>query len=556
MSAAFARLRARVADALHDPNPILVRELRATFRTNLFIRFLYLVTAVVGIVVVSGGAISAAGPLAPGDVGELVFQIFFGTALFLTILVAPGYAATTLTGERESRTYESLVLSGMAPERIVWGKFVAAMAAFTLVLVALAPVVGIAFLFGGISPWHVVVGYVGLFYALALAVAFGVAVSARMPSTRVAIVVTAPLCFGVAVFGTSTLAGLGEVARDAWGTGMPGPFWFTDALVVRYAEWDTLALVFALPSYVVGMGTWFLLASSIAAVRPVAEDRSAGLKRWSLAALPGAWFFAAVIVALVTRSQERGIAGLVVAGFGMPAALGLALLFSDEPPLPPRTSAAPDSRLLSRVFGPGAPATLRFSLLVSTLLVVGVALAPALVRHFLDPRFEHHARFDAGLVAIVIGNLVAVLFVATVGTWLRLALRSGLASRVLTACVFVVAVVFPLIAQLVVDANAFSGIDEAVPLLVQFSPLSSLFVAGALGEGKLDPLGAALALAPLGLYAVFALVFWALSSRKVAATRAYHEARRARQSARAAELDRAWAAAAAPPSDAGGEGGA
>jgi hypothetical protein len=556
MSAALARLRAHVLDALRDPNPILVRELRATFRTNLFIRFLYLVTAVVGIVVVAGGAISAAGPLAPGDVGELVFQIFFGTALFLTILIAPSYAATTLTGERASRTYESLILSGMAPERIVWGKFVAAFAAFTLVLVALAPVVGIAFLFGGISPWHVVVGYVGLFYALALAIAFGVAVSARMPSTAVAIVVTAPLCFGLAVFGTSTLAGLGELARDAWGTGMPGPFWFTDALVVRYAEWDTLALVVALPTYVVGMGTWFLLASSIAAVRPVAEDRSAGLKRWSLCMLPGAWFFAALFVALVTRSEERGIAGLVVAGFGMPAALGLALLFSDEPPLPPRIAAAPDSRWLSRIFGPGAPATLRFALVVVTLLVVGVAIGPGVVRHVLDPRFAHHARFDAGLVAIVVGNLVAALFVATIGAWLRITLRSGLASRVLTACLFVVAVVLPMIAQLVVAPDGFFRSDESVPLLVQLSPLCPFFVAGALAEGNLRADEAAVALAPLAVYVVAALGFAGLTGRRVAAIRAEQEARRARQVARAAELDRAWAQAAAPRADAGVQGGA
>jgi hypothetical protein len=556
MSALVTRIRTRVMDALRDPNPILVRELRATFRTNLFIRFLYLVTAIVGIVVVSGGAISAAGPLAPGDVGELVFQIFFGTALFVTVLVAPGYAATTLTGERESRTYESLILSGMAPERVVWGKFVATYASFTLVLVALAPVVGVAFLFGGISPWHVVVGYLGLLYVLALAVAFGIAVSARMPSTRVAIVVTAPLSFGAAIFGTSTLAGLGEIARDAWGTGMPGPFWFTDALVVRFAEWDTFGLVFALPTYVVAMGTWFLLATSIAAVRPVAEDRSAGLKRWSLVALPGAWVFAALFVALATRAQDRGLVGLIVVGFGMPGVLGLALLFCDEPPLPPRPASTPDTRWIARAFGSGAPATLRFSLAVVTALAMGLAVGPALVRHVLDPRFADHARFDAGLAAIVVGNVVSGLFVAVLGTWLRITLRSGLAARALAACVFVVAVVLPLIAQLVVDANAFSGIDASVPLLVRFSPLSSMFVAGALGEGNLGADEAALSLSPLSLYVVVALGVWALIARRVGVIRVAHEARRAWQTARAAELDRAWAEASTQRPDAGGEGGA
>ena len=61
-----------LADLVRDPNPILVKELRSTFRTKLFIRFLYLSTGLVGIIVLSGGAGTAAGSLPPAEVGQIL----------------------------------------------------------------------------------------------------------------------------------------------------------------------------------------------------------------------------------------------------------------------------------------------------------------------------------------------------------------------------------------------------------------------------------------------------------------------------------------------------
>ena len=362
-----------------DPNPILVKELRAIFRTSLFIRFLYLSTGAVGVIVLAGGAITAAGPVAPADVGQIVFQIFFSMALLLITLVAPGYAATALTGEKETGTYESLILSGMSPGRIVWGKFVAAYASFTLVLVAVAPVVGIAFLFGGISPWHVVTGYIGLLYALGPAIAFGVAVSARLASTRVAILLASPIFFVIAGFATARSRAR-EAARDAWGTGMAGPFWFTDALVVRFLEWDTFGLVVLLPTYLFVMPTWFLLASSVAAVRPAAEDRSTPMKVWALFAIAGTWIIVIVSIALFDGGRDRGIGGVVLASLGGMLLAAYAILFTDEPPLPPRLvelrrkTMGPLGRLWLLV-GPGAGPTLRFTFLSLLTLSFGLPCA-------------------------------------------------------------------------------------------------------------------------------------------------------------------------------------
>ncbi len=101
-----SRLRELLARPLRDPSPILLKELRATFRTPGFIRFLYLTTALVGLAVVGGGATLASGNEAPAEAGRMVFQLFFSMLLAVICLVAPGFAATAITSEREAHTYE------------------------------------------------------------------------------------------------------------------------------------------------------------------------------------------------------------------------------------------------------------------------------------------------------------------------------------------------------------------------------------------------------------------------------------------------------------------
>lgn len=534
-----------LARVMRDPNPILVKELRAIFRTNLFIRFLYLSTGTIGVIVLAGGAITAAGPVAPADVGQIVFQIFFSMALLVISLVAPGYAATALTGEKETGTYESLILSGMSPGRIVWGKFVAAYASFMLILVAYAPVVGIAFLFGGISPWHVVTGYLGLLYVLGPAIAFGVAVSARVSSTRVAILLAAPLFFCVSCVAVGTMTGLGEVARDTWGTGMAGPFWFTDALVVRFFEWDTFALVFLLPTYLFVMPTWFLLASSVAAVRPAAEDRSTPMKVWSLVAIAGTCAIVVVTISLISGARDRGIAGVVIAACGGVLLASHALLFADEPPLPPRLvelrrkTMGPLAKLWLLV-GPGAGPTLRFSFLTVVALSAGFAFLPAVVRWVFDPRYADHIDYDAALLVLFLGNTAIALCMTSASAWLRTSLRNGMAARVLTIAVFLALMVVPFLGQLIIDPDFIEEIDDTIPFVIRLSPLAPTILAIDIAAENMPIWHAAEVFVPTLLYGLFAVLFWVLTEARVVTVRKAVEAHRARQIARAS-------AAVAPP---------
>ena len=520
---------------VRDPNPILVKELRATFRAKLFIRFLYLSTGLVGIVVLSVGAAVATGPLPPAEVGQIVFQMFFGTALFVIWLVGPAYASTVITAEHETRTYDSLILSGMEPSRIVHGKFLAAFGSMFLVLVAQAPVVGTAFLFGGVSPSFVVVGYAFLVLSLAVAIAFGVAISARLKSTRLAILVAilmSMFVFVPAIFSAGGfLTFLGEEAKSHWGTAMSGPFWFMEALPSRFFELDTFGTLFVLPIYLFTMPVWFLLASAVAAVRPAAEDRSTPFKVWSIVSSVGLVAMIALMVPIFTDGQAAGGFGLVMNMLGGFVLVFYALLFMNEPPLPPRLAEQRERRAPMRalfvVFGPGAAPTVRFA----TLLLVGTSVAMAMAsigsRHLFFGSYGENWRWDLPVLVVAVAHAAIAVFLLTFGAWLRTTLRSGIAARVLAIAAFVAMCILPFLFALIIDPDSFDRIDDRVPLPVHLSPVQPSIVGVQLADREIGAVEGLQVLIPTVLYGVLAFFFWTLIELRVRAVRREDDARRA-----------------------------
>ncbi|MBX3249291.1 MAG: ABC transporter permease [Myxococcales bacterium] len=499
-----------------DPNPILVKELRTTLRASLFVRFLYLSTGLVALLVVGIGGAAAGGNEAPAEVGQILFQVFFGGALTILCLVAPSYAATSLTSEKETGTYESLVLTGMDPARIVWGKFLASYAVFALVLVAFAPIVGIAFLFGGTSPWHVLIGFYGLLLVLGPAIALGVALSARLRSTRVAILIALITFVPAAIIGASAMSGLGYAARSEWGVSMQGPFWFTEALASRFFELDTFLLLGVLPLYASGMMVWFFLASAIAGVRPAAEDRSTPFKHWALAALAGLLATTFGVTSLFGSGRDAGIGSFVLTGFAGLVVLQLALLFTNEPPLPPRLwELRQEGRgalgKLAGLFGPGAAPTARFGAVVVVAASVGAGLAAALSRHLQHPSWDDHAQADAAIAVVALGHAAVGLFVLMFGAWLRVILRSGVASRVITLSALFALGIIPFFVALLAATGMGSFEESSGVLLV--TPVSHLITGGFVMDGKTER--AIEVLVPASFYGLLAVIFWSLLEARV-----------------------------------------
>jgi ABC-2 type transport system permease protein len=85
------------------------------------------------------------------ETGTNYFTAIVIAQLFLVCVLAPGFSATTIAGEKERQTYDVLLVTLLRPRDIVFGKLFAALAYLLLVIVAGIPVASVAFLMGGIS---------------------------------------------------------------------------------------------------------------------------------------------------------------------------------------------------------------------------------------------------------------------------------------------------------------------------------------------------------------------------------------------------------------------
>lgn len=532
-------LRARVLEAFVDPSPILLKDLRATLRTALYVRFLYLSTGIVALFVVSAGAAFAADDLPPAEVGRVIFHVFFSALTLVLSFVAPTYAATAITGEKRAGTFESLILTGMSPARIVVGKFLACGAAVLLVVVAVSPVVAVAFLFGGVSPWAVATAFGWVLGGLALATAFGLAVSARLESTWVAIAVAFAVAWASMFVVWPMVTALGEIAQGAWGV-PEGPFWFAEALPLRAHTWQGWALLVITPLVSMGMATWYFLASAIASVQPAADDRSTHLKIWSVFAVLGVAMLSGFAVAAPATTREQGNVGVVLAMLSGFVVLALALTLADEPPLAPRLQPEPSllARLLAPI-GPGAGPTLRFTLLLVALASGIVPAVASSVRWALAPATAEHARFDLALLVLAAGHACIGAFCAALTAWLRLVLRNGLAARIVTLAVLGAAFVVPMLGTLIMAPSALDRLDLEIPPWFSFSPVLPALVAGGLTLGdrhRLPEHEAWRVLLPVLGYGLLALALWIAVEVRCVQARRRHAERRRRLMQRSAEL--------------------
>ncbi len=477
-------LRTRLRDAalaiVRDPNPILLKELRATLRTPLFIRFLYLAVGAVAIMVLMGSAAVSEGDTAPAEVGRAIFHLFFCTLAVVLTFAAPSQAASAFTLEKETKTWESLLLSGMSPTRVVFGKFVAIYGSILLVVIAVAPVIGVAFLFGGVSPVAVAVGFYWLLGCVAIAVSFGIAVSVRLDSTRASVALTILIFVPLATMWSGMIVALGEVARSEWGTPFDGPIWFGPAFAERTGELDAWLLLLGLPTFFFAMVSWLNLSGAVAGIDAPGVDRSSGLKRWSIFAAFGT---VATVVGLTTLMTDADDASAVLIVFGGLALAfvftTIALVFANEPPLPPRLGAPTNAlrKLLYDVLGPGAGPTLRFTFVVLAASIGSMGAISVAMRYARFPMSSEHLPADIGAFLITLGGIAVLSALAATAAFLRSLLRNGAAARLLAVVIFVGVTFASMVGAAVVNPRVIDRLDHYVPPLVALSPIGPVVLA-------------------------------------------------------------------------------
>jgi ABC-type transport system involved in multi-copper enzyme maturation permease subunit len=182
-------------------NPVIVKELRGRMRgwraavvLIIYLLVLSLVTWLVYAAVHALASIEAGG--GSSQVGKILFSTLVVFQTIMVSLLTPAFTAGSITTEREQKTYDLLMTTLLRPRSIIFGKLGAALAYVLLLILTIAPIESMAFLFGGVSPEEIVLSQVVMLAAAVLFASVGIFWSSLLRSSVASNVLT----YGTIIF--------------------------------------------------------------------------------------------------------------------------------------------------------------------------------------------------------------------------------------------------------------------------------------------------------------------------------------------------------------------
>ena len=148
-------------------NPVLQRELLVNLRMPRAFVLLLIYQVLLGAVVYFAWPQEVRLDLtrSPESTRKLVDLFFLGQYI-LASLMAPSFAAGTISGEKERKTYEMLLASPLQPGAIVLGKLIASLTHLGVLIFASLPIVMLCLPLGGVSIYEVLAAYMGLLLSI------------------------------------------------------------------------------------------------------------------------------------------------------------------------------------------------------------------------------------------------------------------------------------------------------------------------------------------------------------------------------------------------------
>jgi ABC-type transport system involved in multi-copper enzyme maturation permease subunit len=183
-------------------NPVLQRELLVNLRTWRAFLLLFAYNALLGTVVLLAWPQEQRINLStdPEKAKNLVNLFFLGQYLLVS-LMSPSFAAGAITGEKERKTYESLLASPLKPAAIVLGKLMASLAHLAVLMLSSLPIVMLCLPLGGVSLYEVLTVYLGLMMSVVLFGMVSIACSSYFARTSSALVVSYLLILPMSLLG-------------------------------------------------------------------------------------------------------------------------------------------------------------------------------------------------------------------------------------------------------------------------------------------------------------------------------------------------------------------
>jgi len=174
-------------------NPVLQRELLVNLRTARSFVLLLVFQMVLAAVVILAWPSEVRLDLSENTESSrrlMLVDMFFLGNFVLASLMAPSFAAGSITGEKERKTYEMLLASPLHPTGIVWGKLVAALTHLSILVFASLPVVMLCLPLGGVSFYEVLAAYAVLVSCLIMFGMISIACGSKFRRTSASLVVS------------------------------------------------------------------------------------------------------------------------------------------------------------------------------------------------------------------------------------------------------------------------------------------------------------------------------------------------------------------------------
>jgi ABC-type transport system involved in multi-copper enzyme maturation permease subunit len=183
-------------------NPVLQRELLVNLRTPQAFVLLFFYQALLATLVYFAWPQDTRLDLTtnPTAARNLVDLFFIGQYV-LASLMAPSFAASAITGEKERKTYEMLLASPLRPAAIVLGKMVASLTHIAVLIFTSLPIVMLCLPLGGVSLYEVLAAYLGLIVSVLTFGMISIACSSYFHRTAASLVVSYLLILPLALAG-------------------------------------------------------------------------------------------------------------------------------------------------------------------------------------------------------------------------------------------------------------------------------------------------------------------------------------------------------------------
>jgi ABC-type transport system involved in multi-copper enzyme maturation permease subunit len=194
-------------------NPVLQRELLINLRMKRAFVLLLLYQMTLAAVVFFAWPRQARLEANADQARSLVNMLFLGQYI-LASLMSPSFAAATITGEKERKTYEMLLASPLSPSAICLGKLLSSLAHLALLIFASLPIVMLCLPLGGVSPYEVLAAYVGLILSVVTYGMISIACSSYFQRTSAALVASYLLILPLALLAVliwTSFEGQGEL---------------------------------------------------------------------------------------------------------------------------------------------------------------------------------------------------------------------------------------------------------------------------------------------------------------------------------------------------------